>query len=680
METLSELFNRTCPVELFSKESNAHVHIPFTTQMERLIADMWPACDQNTIKLEYYGKNFDGMPLVISPDIYFQCLFVSQQNLVGYRYDIPEDEGVTYFIASDGPDTNYLKLQTKQRTTYMHGEKEAYHSSAQVSKEFASGINQSVSDKFDKELYDTLFPGVEMPTHFEKARYQFDHQQQNYPFDDQQKHHSFDHQQKEHPPECQQKDWLHERQQKDHPSFHTIRGCITGALWANAAVNTSGIPLVWVQHQNYVILTNCRVSLAYPCTSWPTCAANWVHRMKPHGWPSEEFIDETLTDGCYVIPSPSSGDDFNWEFCFDIIAKKLLDTLPIQYKQVLFLLSMISDFQSSALPTMAHWQSTLFWECEAYGIMHENVADIFCRLIDRMLACIASKNIPDYFIDKWNLVKDYSDSDVDNVCKFLEKIRSKPVDFLSDHFTIHQYRLLPKSKTLKAIFEKGMHHEDQLDTCVSDLISLLLYEKNDGAALDQILCSPHPNVYLKLCPESWLAKIAPLLKIKDDFLFSKYLVESFPNSQNIARYKCRLGLLYHSFTLHGADVFGENIPSEFLTNYGKTKTLFKEALQSVSNTDRDVQIHYAYYLYLEKEYEMAVGCVQDLISKPLEIEPVLQSRKEFLEKDLWTLPIASEDVILWHYTFGLYILVCNNRIEKFGYLSKITMLVTILQN
>ena len=54
---------------------------------------------------------------------------------------------------------------------------------------------------------------------------------------------------------------------------------------------------------------NCRhlfltedVSLSVPCHEWPSCAKEWVYRVRPSGWPTQELIDKVLQGGCHVVP------------------------------------------------------------------------------------------------------------------------------------------------------------------------------------------------------------------------------------------------------------------------------------------------------------------------------------------------------------------------------------------
>ena len=44
------------------------------------------------------------------------------------------------------------------------------------------------------------------------------------------------------------------------------------------------------------------VSLSVPCNEWPGCARDWVSRVRPSGWPTQELIDKVLQGGCHVVP------------------------------------------------------------------------------------------------------------------------------------------------------------------------------------------------------------------------------------------------------------------------------------------------------------------------------------------------------------------------------------------
>ncbi|XP_060086211.1 uncharacterized protein LOC132565580 [Ylistrum balloti] len=59
-------------------------------------------------------------------------------------------------------------------------------------------------------------------------------------------------------------------------------------------------PCASISYQNYV--KSLDFAVAFPCVCWPNVAAEWIHRVRLHGWPTQTLINRILKDGCQVVP------------------------------------------------------------------------------------------------------------------------------------------------------------------------------------------------------------------------------------------------------------------------------------------------------------------------------------------------------------------------------------------
>ncbi|XP_002741029.1 uncharacterized protein LOC100375194 [Saccoglossus kowalevskii] len=179
------------------------------------------------------------------------------------------------------------------------------------------------------------------------------------------------------------------------------------------------------------------IGIAFPCSTWPSAAREWLTRPRPGGWPSQKVIDHIVRRRCMVVPAPSveGSKSLEWQLSFSlverILARDLLKTQAVCY--ILIKLIYINYLRQPHKP----------------GIRPYHLKNIFLRLLERIPLntwdyvnmgrrtmdllheldeCLSKRFCPHYFMPQVNLFHDLSDDILAETQTKLRELVLKPKD------------------------------------------------------------------------------------------------------------------------------------------------------------------------------------------------------------------------------------------------------------
>ena len=182
---------------------------------------------------------------------------------------------------------------------------------------------------------------------------------------------------------------------------------------------------------------------AIPCSQWPKDADRWLTRYRPSGWPDEDLVKRVIADGCHLIPvshPQSRCPDVEWHYSFSVAERTLARSLSDAQRQCYILLKLIVMRQLSHCSALClyHIKTVFLWQCEKIPAsewsMDIGLAANFLWLLDELLQCVATRDLPHYFIPEINLFDHIHPDFLQVIADTLALIRRKPIEQLLAFF------------------------------------------------------------------------------------------------------------------------------------------------------------------------------------------------------------------------------------------------------
>ena len=157
--------------------------------------------------------------------------------------------------------------------------------------------------------------------------------------------------------------------------------------------------------------------LAIKCDGWPLCAQEWLCR--PRRWPNQEII-KTIIDGGFYIVCKSSSEDGDFRLSYSYAEMVLIANLSeLQHKTYRALKSFIKHYKNELslddekVICSYHLKTIMLWYCEKSepeDWTNDSVVRHLLSLVDDLIFALKEKKLPMYFMPKYNLMKQETDS------------------------------------------------------------------------------------------------------------------------------------------------------------------------------------------------------------------------------------------------------------------------------
>lgn len=197
------------------------------------------------------------------------------------------------------------------------------------------------------------------------------------------------------------------------------------------------------------------------CESWPSQAEEWIHRDRPHCWPSSELISATSAQGCHLVPVGSHTSnlrEFEWRFSFSVaeimLARSLTENQKLAYSVLKALIKSEMKLRDIDVFASYHLKTCLFWFLEKKGIDSwgkQSLGTNILELLDFIISFYANGSVPSYFISKNNMIDHRSSEDILNACHALRDIRVSVTQSLC--------RYIEANQALPVFFDTSLSHQ-----------------------------------------------------------------------------------------------------------------------------------------------------------------------------------------------------------------------------
>ena len=157
--------------------------------------------------------------------------------------------------------------------------------------------------------------------------------------------------------------------------------------------------------------------LAIKCDGWPLCAQEWLSR--PRRWPNQEII-KTIIDGGFYIVCKSSSEDGDFRLSYSYAEMVLIVNLSeLQYQTYRALKAFIKHYKNKLslddekVICSYHLKTIMLWYCEKSepeDWTKDSVVSHLLSLVDDLIFALKEKKLPMYFMPKYNLMKQETDS------------------------------------------------------------------------------------------------------------------------------------------------------------------------------------------------------------------------------------------------------------------------------
>ena len=177
---------------------------------------------------------------------------------------------------------------------------------------------------------------------------------------------------------------------------------------------------------------------AIKCSTWPKSAFEWKTRKRLWNWPTASMIKRIVSDGCLLVPVGhrlSSEPNLEWRISFSKAEKALAQSLTVFQKKAYVLVKMLHReyFSSPKIIATYHLKTILFWMCERLPESFwsdSNMSRCLFALLDEIIACLASHNLPNFFIPANNMISHIHRDFVETTLKKVLTLRRNPMEVI----------------------------------------------------------------------------------------------------------------------------------------------------------------------------------------------------------------------------------------------------------
>ena len=157
--------------------------------------------------------------------------------------------------------------------------------------------------------------------------------------------------------------------------------------------------------------TDFNFVLAIKCNGWPLCAKEWISRQRC--WPSQDLVKTIIRDGFHIVCKSSPEGDFRLSYSN---AETLLigNLTDFQFKTYRAFKSFVShhkkNWSDNAKKAVCsyHLKTIVLWYCEKSDPKdwtEDKIVAHLLSLIDDLILAMNGKNLPMYFMPKYNLME-----------------------------------------------------------------------------------------------------------------------------------------------------------------------------------------------------------------------------------------------------------------------------------
>ena len=156
--------------------------------------------------------------------------------------------------------------------------------------------------------------------------------------------------------------------------------------------------------------------LAIKCHGWPLCAQEWLFRTRC--WPSQDLVQTIVKDGFHIVCKSSPEGDFRLSYSN---AETLLITnlSDLQFKTYRAFKSFVSHYKKNwglnakKAVCSYHLKTIVLWYSEKSDPIdwtEDTIVGHLLSLIDDLVLALNEKNLPMYFMPKYNLMERLEDT------------------------------------------------------------------------------------------------------------------------------------------------------------------------------------------------------------------------------------------------------------------------------
>ena len=156
--------------------------------------------------------------------------------------------------------------------------------------------------------------------------------------------------------------------------------------------------------------------LAIKCEEWPLCAQEWISR--PRCWPAPDLVDAIIKGGFHIVCKSSPEGDFRLSYT-DAEILLIQNLSNLQHKTYRAFKSFVGHFKSQWMLNgkksvcSYHLKTIVLWYCEKSDPTEWTENQIVAHLlslIDDLILALKTRNLPMYFMPKYNLMENMEDN------------------------------------------------------------------------------------------------------------------------------------------------------------------------------------------------------------------------------------------------------------------------------
>ena len=209
--------------------------------------------------------------------------------------------------------------------------------------------------------------------------------------------------------------------------------------------------------------------LSIPCNEWPKEAGRWATRERPSGWPDKDMIESIVGDGCHLVATShpkSRRPDVEWRYSFSVAERTLARSLSDAQRQCYILLKLIvmRQLKPCSVVCSYHLKTIFLWQCEkiipSKWSLGPGLAATFLCLLDELLYCLATHQLPHYFIPENNLLEHVDADFLVDAARSLSHLRRDPLQHVLAFNA--RYRFTRLTSTTRT-FDLTRHFDDVID-------------------------------------------------------------------------------------------------------------------------------------------------------------------------------------------------------------------------
>lgn len=197
--------------------------------------------------------------------------------------------------------------------------------------------------------------------------------------------------------------------------------------------------------------------MGFDCKEFPSVAVEWIYRQRQFQWPSNEVIKMIQTSGCTIIPKhhPSSSQPgIEWKYDFSL-SEAILFQRGLSFYQLygFYVVKILLDRCTSHLNCRLknkHIRSVFFNSCEHIPskMWISNLGGCILYIVSYLTKCLQTKNLPNHFISKRNMLLSFNDEDVKDIYIQMEALRLFPHQTMVHISEFHGFRYATNLATL----------------------------------------------------------------------------------------------------------------------------------------------------------------------------------------------------------------------------------------